>query len=218
MKLSVPKRGGTRLARALPGASGRGPLPLALGVYAAVALVAVGSAAARGVSPLTSEGWFGPPSLAGHGLSLLGGAALALGTTWATRVFVRRFRWAKALHGVLRPGVRHAGDAAIVVLGIASAAAEELFFRGLLATTLGLVASSMAFGLLHQVRGRGRWAWSSWAAVMGLLFGALFFATGSLLGPIAAHAAINVANLRFLRDTDVAPPKARRLGGLLGRA
>jgi hypothetical protein len=27
-----------------------------------------------------------------------------------------------------------------------------------------------------------------------------------------------VVNLRFLRDTDLEPPKPRRLGGLLGRA
>jgi len=103
-----------------------------------------------------------------------------------------------------------------VTLGIASAVSEELFFRGLLATVIGLVASSLAFGLLHQMRGPARWAWAAWATVMGLLFGVLFFATGSLLGPMVAHAAINVANLRFIRDTDVDAPTSRRLGGLLG--
>ena len=65
------------------------------------------------------------------------------------------------------------------------ASSEELFFRGLLATTIGLIASSLAFGLLHQMRGRVRWVWAGWATVMGLLFGALFLATGSLLGPLA---------------------------------
>ena len=52
---------------------------------------------------------------------------------------------------------------------------------------------------------------------MGLVFGALFLATGSLLGPLVAHAVINVANLRFVRDTEVEEPKPRRLGGLLRR-
>ena len=103
-----------------------------------------------------------------------------------------------------------------MILGIASAASEELFFRGLLASTFGLILSSLAFGLLHQMRGRVRWVWAGWATVMGFLFGALFLATGSLLGPLLAHAAINVANLRFIRDTDVDPPKRRHLGGLLG--
>ncbi|NVL83838.1 hypothetical protein, partial [Escherichia coli] len=77
-----------------------------------------------------------------------GGIALAFGTIKATRQFVKRWGWARALHADLRPGIRHAGEGAVVVVGIASAASEELFFRGLLATTVGLVASSLAFGLL----------------------------------------------------------------------
>jgi membrane protease YdiL (CAAX protease family) len=81
---------------------------------------------------------------------------------------------------------------------------------------VGVVLSALLFGALHQVRGPGRWAWMAWATVMGLLFGAVFDATGSLAGPIVAHAMINAANLRFLRDHDPeAPP--RQLGGLLDR-
>jgi hypothetical protein len=147
--------------------------------------------------------------------SIAGGLVLAAATISATRQFVRRWSWARALHADLRPGIRHASEGAIVVLGIASAASEELFFRGLLATTFGLVASSLAFGLLHQTRGRVRWVWAGWATVMGFLFGGLFLATGSLVGPLLAHAAINIANLRFIRDTDVEVPKPRRLGGIL---
>jgi membrane protease YdiL (CAAX protease family) len=52
---------------------------------------------------------------------------------------------------------------------------------------------------------------------MGLLFSGLFFATGSLVGPLVAHAAINVTNLRFLRDNAASAASGRRLGGLLGR-
>jgi membrane protease YdiL (CAAX protease family) len=120
------------------------------------------------------------------------------------------------LHADLRPAVRDTSDATLLVLGLSSGIAEELFFRGVLAPALGLLVSSIAFGALHRLRGRVGWIWASWAAVMGLLFGALFFATGSLVGPIVAHASINVVNLRFLRDTDVEPRKPRRLGGLLG--
>jgi len=139
-------------------------------------------------------------------------------TVRASRIFVKRWGWAKMLHADLRPAVRDAGDGTILVLGVASGVAEELFFRGLLTPALGLVLSSLAFGGLHQLRGRVGWIWAGWATVMGLLFGALFLATGSLVGPIVAHVAINVINLRFLRDTDVEPKKLRRLGGLLGDA
>lgn len=201
------------------------PLPRAIGawagpvlVYGALALVAVLAALAREQSPIGAEAWLPLGVPLGHAASLAGGIALAAVTVKATRHFVRHWSWARALHADLRPGIRHAGGGAIVVLGIASAASEELFFRGLLATTFGLVLSSLAFGLLHQMRGRVRWVWAGWATVMGLLFGALFLATGSLLGPLLAHAAINIANLRFIRDTDVEAPKPRRLGGLLGRA
>ncbi|MEA2748401.1 MAG: protease family protein [Myxococcales bacterium] len=198
------------------------PLPRAVGawagpvfVYGALSLVAVCGALSRGQSPIAAEAWLPLGGLLGHVVSVVAGIALAFGTIKATRHFVKRWGWARALHVDLRPAVRHAGEGTILVLGIASAASEELFFRGLLATTIGLIASSLAFGLLHQMRGRVRWVWAAWATVMGFLFGALFLATGSLLGPLLAHAVINVANLRFIRDTDVEAPKLRRLGGLL---
>lgn len=198
------------------------PLPRAIGawagpalVYGVLALVAIGAAALRGQSPLAAEPWLPLGAPLGHLVSIVLGVGLAAVTVKATRQFVRRWSWARALHADLRPGIRHAGEGAVIALGIASAASEELFFRGLLATTFGLIASSLAFGLLHQARGRVRWVWAGWAAVMGLLFGAIFLATGSLVGPLLAHAAINIANLRFLRDTDVEVPKPRRLGGLL---
>jgi membrane protease YdiL (CAAX protease family) len=201
------------------------PIPRALGawagpvlIYGALGLVAIGAALARGQSPVGAEAWLPLGGLLGHVASLAGGLLLAVGTIKATRHFVRHWGWARALHADLRPGIRHAGEGAIVVLGVASAASEELFFRGLLATTFGLIASSLAFGLLHQTRGRVRWVWATWATVMGFLFGGLFLATGSLIGPLLAHAAINIANLRFIRDTDVEAPKPRRLGGILGPA
>lgn len=213
------------LGRARGTGLGLGP-PRTWSVYlahGALALIAIGAAVARGRSPIsvpTGEAWLPLPDalggVIGHGVSLLGGIALAVATTRATRLFVRRWGWARALHSDLRPAIRGAGDGTILVLGVASALGEELFFRGLLTTTVGLVASSLAFGLLHQMRGRAGWVWAGWATLMGLLFGALFLATGSLLGALVAHAAINVTNLRFLRDTDVDVPKRRHLGGLLG--
>ena len=218
-----------RYVRYVGGSASRGSVVGPVLVYGALALVAVGAAVARGQSPVelpATETWLplaellGPDAgpLAGHGLSVLGGVGLAVATVLATRHFVRRWQWARALHTDLRPAIRGAGDGTTLILGIASALGEELFFRGLLTTAFGLIASSLAFGLLHQMRGRVRWVWAGWATVMGLLFGALFLATGSLLGALVAHAAINVANLRFLRDTDVDAPKRRHLGGLLRRA
>ena len=196
----------------------RGPAPLALLVYGSLSVVTLGIALARGTSPVTTASMLDLPEWLGHVASLAGGVALALVSVRASRAVVKRWGWAKMLHADLRPAVRDAGDGAILVLGVASGIAEELLFRGLLAPVVGLVISSLAFGALHQLRGRAGWIWAGWAAVMGLLFGALFLATGSLFGPILAHVSINVVNLRFLRDTDLEPKKPRHLGGLLGQA
>jgi membrane protease YdiL (CAAX protease family) len=62
--------------------------------------------------------------------------------------------------------------------------------------------------------GSSRWVWIGWAALVGLLFGAIFTLTGSLVGPLAAHALVNGYNLVFLRDHDPWP-KPRRMSGLL---
>jgi membrane protease YdiL (CAAX protease family) len=146
------------------------------------------------------------------------GLGLCLGavTIATTRALVRRAEWARALHAALRPAVYGAGDGMLLLLAIASATGEELLFRGLLVPTVGILASSFVFGMLHQIHGRGRWGWMAWATLMGLLFAVVFRATGSLAGPLIAHAAINHANLRFLRDNDP-DARPRSLGGLLNR-
>ena len=195
----------------------RGPAPLALGIYGGFTVITLAVAWALGRSPITAEAWLPGPEIGLHAASIAVGLFIAAVTVRATRALVKRWSWVRALHADLRPAIHDAGDVTLVVLGIASAVGEELFFRGLLAPALGLVLSSLAFGMLHQLRGRAGWVWTGWATLMGLVFGALFLATGSLLGPLVAHAAINVANLRFLRDTEVDPPKPRRLGGLYSR-
>ena len=195
----------------------RGPAPLALGIYGAFTVITLSVAWALGRSPITADAWVPAPEAVLHGASIAAGLGIAAVTVRLTRSLVKRWSWVRALHADLRPAIRDAGDGTLVVLGIASAVGEELFFRGLLAPALGLVLSSLLFGMLHQLRGRAGWVWTGWATLMGVVFGALFLATGSLLGPLVAHAAINVANLRFLRDTEVEPPKPRRLGGLYSR-
>jgi membrane protease YdiL (CAAX protease family) len=183
--------------------------------YLIAALAALLVALAVGRSPFVCDGWLGVRGAPAVLLSLGLGVMIAASTTFATRALVRRFRWARALHRGLSPSVQGAGDSALAAVAIASAVGEELLFRGLLVPAVGVVASSVVFGALHQIRGQARWAWMTWAAVMGLLFGAVFAATGSLAGPLVAHVAINHSNLRFLRD---APGSVRRgLGGLLRR-
>ncbi len=182
-----------------------------------MAALALGVSAALGRSPIECHGWLGAPGPASWLLSLGTGIPLGVTTIAATRIMVRRAPWARSLHEALRPAVHRASGGALLALAVASALGEELLFRGLLVPIVGIVASSIVFGALHQVRGPARWPWMTWATLMGCLFGAVFAATGSLAGPLVAHAAINHANLRFLRDNDPAPRRRRRLGGLLER-
>jgi membrane protease YdiL (CAAX protease family) len=200
-----------------PGALARSRrVTLLVGAYVAVGVVAAGIAVALGYDPLTCEAWLGTRGAAATLVSLGLGVALGAITIAASRVLVRRTTWARALHAALRPAVCGAATGGLLAVALASAAAEEILFRGLVMPLVGLAISSLMFGTLHQIRGPARWGWMLWATVMGLVFGAVFAATGSLVGPIVAHAMTNGANLRFLRDNDPSP-RPRTLGGLLRR-
>lgn len=218
---SLRSFGAEALAR--PGRTPRGDraqrsLPVAgvLGAYSAVGAAAAALSLLLGRNPLVCQAWLGTRGVASVALSVGLGLCLGATTLAATRAIVRWAEWARALHLELRSAVHGATDGALWSLAAASAVGEELLFRGLLVPLLGVVVSSIVFGVLHQIRGPARWGWMAWATLMGLLFAIVFCATGSLAGPIAAHLAINHVNLRFLRDNDPAP-RPRVLGGLLNR-
>jgi len=214
--VALDERGGIEGTR-----RGRAALVVALGAYGGVTVFSGLVAWALGLHPFETTAWIsGAESMrvASAIMSVGFGAVVGAGTLAATRVLMRRAAWARALHADLRPVVQGADDATIAVIALASGIGEEILFRGLLVPAVGVIASSLLFGVVHQVRGRARWGWMAWAALTGLLFALIFRLTGSLLGPIVAHVAINAVNLRRLRDAAPQPPPQRRLGGLLGRA
>lgn len=195
-------------------------VPLVVGAYAIVAAVGVAIAALRGqpnvfVCESMRLGADRDGPWLGHVASVAGGLALAIAVVAATRYLVRNREWATALHEDLRPMAKALGESAIVPVALASSVGEEVLFRGALTPFIGIVASSVLFGLLHQMRGRSRLSWVLFATIVGLAFAALFRATGSLVGPIVAHALINAANLRFLLTH--APSRPQSMGGLLRR-
>jgi membrane protease YdiL (CAAX protease family) len=195
-------------------------------VYAiAGALALSATLATRPGSPLGfPEPWLELSAAEALVYSTLLGAAFGALITIGTRLVVPRASWARKLHHTLRPFARGLSTGGVVVLALLSSIGEELLFRGFLLPLLGqwleagpaVVAQALLFGLAHQVPGPSRWVWVAWATVMGACLGAMFALTGSLLGPLVAHALINGFNLAFLRQHD---PEAarRRLGGLLGQ-
>lgn len=193
------------------------PFRLAALFYLALAVLGLGLAMlVREGRPLDHPSpWLALPRTGAIGLSAGLGVALAALVVASTRLLVGRVPWARRLHDELRPFTRGLGAGALVLLALLSSVAEELLFRALLEPALGLVLSSLVFGLVHQLRGESRWVWASWAAVVGLLLGFLYHLTGSLVGPLLAHAGINALNLLYLRG---APALAASTSSpLLGR-
>jgi membrane protease YdiL (CAAX protease family) len=183
--------------------------------YAGMALfAAILAYVLRGSLPLVGPAWLPlkPPRDVLYSLAL--GACFGALVAYATRLCVRRFAWAKNLHRELRPLTHGLTGSGIVALALTSALGEELLFRGLLQPWLGIWLQALLFGVLHQLAGTSRWVWAAWATLVGFALGAIFALTGSLAGPLAAHALINGLNLSYLRSHDTEPPPG--LGGLLG--
>ena len=129
------------------------------------------------------------------------GAGLLLATTlplvtapWARRVLLLRGlkRAWDALESGLGPGLR---IREVLVLAVCSGISEEIFFRGVLMHDVGIVASSVLFGLLHPLG----IAYVLWATAAGAGFGMLYLATGSLVAPALAHGTYNLIALGYLR-------------------
>lgn len=85
-----------------------------------------------------------------------------------------------------------------LALALISAFAEELFFRGAVQGSWGIVAATVLFALLHTGPGRPFLLWTLFALVAGAVFGFLALHTGNLLAPVVAHLVVNAVNLTRL--------------------
>ena len=117
-----------------------------------------------------------------------------LTSTWASGVFLLR-EMKGVWDDVLTPLGKCLSLPEIALLALLSGVSEEIFFRGVLQAEIGIVAASLLFGLLHPIN----LSYVVWAASVGLAFGFLYQATGSLLPPILCHGGYNFAALLYLR-------------------
>lgn len=168
---------------------------LVIGLYGAMALVALVIAAGRGDPDLyrftTEPRW---ALLAGPIVGLLVG----LGIVRLTRVATRHFAWARYLHVSFHDVLGPLTGREIVILALGSSIGEELLFRGALLPWLGLWWQAVVFALLHVGPGRKFLPWTLSALALGIGFGWLAVWTTNLGAPIAAHFTINFLNLRFI--------------------
>lgn len=187
--------------------------------YALLASLAVGLALALrdGMPWMLAAPWLSMPDVVAHATSVGLGLVLAVLVVVGTRVSVWRFSWARRLHLELRPIAYGMSLWQILIVAAFSSVGEELLFRGLLQPWLGLLPTSVIFGICHQVPGHSRWVWVCWAMFVGMAFGATFAATGSLVGALVAHALINAVNLAFLRDHDPLARATTETAGQAGR-
>lgn len=136
---------------------------------------------------------------------LIGGAAgvaFGLGMARMSRSAVHRFQWAKGMHIEFRGLLGPLDSLEVLAFAFFSAVGEELFFRGALQSSFGLVISSVVFGLLHIGPSKKFIPWPFQALAMGFAFGIFFWLTGNLAAPILAHFAINYQNLHFINKYD----------------
>jgi hypothetical protein len=186
---------------------------LALALYSVMALGAVAWGALAGdldlyhhQPPLLDWGFPGATAL-----SAALGLVVAVAVIAFTRVAVRHTQWARRLHvefkGLLGPLT--AGE--IALFALSSGLAEEMLFRGAMLPSLGIVASSVIFGLVHIGPVRTFWPWTLWAMGMGFVLGGIVVVTGELLGAVLAHVLINYENLHFIDAYDPRPGPRRRV-------
>jgi uncharacterized protein len=134
---------------------------------------------------------------------IVAGLLIGLGFVFASRYATHRFEWGRALHRDMRDLLGPLPGLEIVVLAVASAVGEEIFFRGALLPAAGLWGSSAIFALLHIGPKLRFLPWTFSSFVAGMVFGQLFLWTGDLGGPIIAHFTVNALNLRYLSTTDL---------------
>jgi membrane protease YdiL (CAAX protease family) len=185
--------------------------------YAVITMgaLAVGNVFDRGWLLSYDAPWLPLSGVEAHAFSLVLGGVFAAVVVLGTRVLVENAAWAKQLHHDLKPMTGGLDGTGMFVIAALSALAEELVFRGLLMPWLGVLPQALLFGVVHaQLSGPSRWVWVAWASVVGLALGCIFALSGSLLGPMLAHALINGLNLAYLKSHDTVPPR-HSLGGLL---
>lgn len=136
-------------------------------------------------------------------IGILAGLLLGLGIVFLSQLSAYRFEWARALHREFRAMLGPLPDSEIVILAAASSLGEEMFFRGAVLPSYGLVASSAIFALLHIGPKLRYLPWTVSSFVAGLIFGQLFLWTGDLTGAVAAHFTVNFLNLRHVSKYDL---------------
>jgi len=165
---------------------------LALPFYGLVALFAFGYALfTNHLATL-----FGEAAPTGPHLVVAAGVGLAL--VPLARVGARAWRPMTRAVDALAGFLGRVGLLEALLLALLSGLAEELLFRGALWPNLGLLGTTLLFGLVHVIPKRSLWVMPLFATLAGLLLGLLRLGTESVWPPVLAHVLVNALNLAWL--------------------
>jgi len=178
-----------------------GRAQLVIGLYSALALLAILISAGRGdPDPYRLDDRVTVGMLL---ISPLIGVLIGVAVVWLTRLVTARYAWARTLHRDFRELLGPLAMREIVILAGASSIGEELLFRGTLLPWVGVWPQAIAFALLHLGPGRRFAPWTASALVLGVGLGYVAVVTENLGAPIVAHFTINVLNLRYITRVDL---------------
>ncbi|MCS7068797.1 MAG: CPBP family intramembrane glutamic endopeptidase [Meiothermus sp.] len=111
-----------------------------------------------------------------------------------SRLFPQSFRASEALHSQIGAVMRSQGVShhQALLLAMVSGVGEEVFFRGALQNALwggwlGVLLQALVFMALHPVPDRKAWIYPLFIFFGGLMFGAAYWLTGSLIPGMLAH-------------------------------
>ena len=85
----------------------------------------------------------------------------------------------------------------LLVVACCAGVGEELFFRGLLQSAIGILPAALVFGLFHALT----ISYFLFATAMGLYFSLLYISSGNLVVAILAHIVYDIFALYLLRGT-----------------
>lgn len=111
-----------------------------------------------------------------------------------SHLFPGSFKASEALHAQIGAILRSQGMTyrQALILALASGLGEEVLFRGALQNALfggwmGVELQALIFAALHPITDRRAWSYPLFVLLGGLMFGASYHLTGSLIPGILAH-------------------------------
>lgn len=101
----------------------------------------------------------------------------------------------------------------IIIIALASGIGEETIFRGAIQPHLGLILTSVIFGMLHFPLNRSLIPWTGFAVAMGFVLGGLYIYTNNnLIAPITTHCLVNLVNLYRIADKNKSDTESKPTG------